>query len=139
MINRLGRNGLNELKSHAWFHDIEWNNIHTQNAPYLPENSNNIKRILKELSSIQNNNNETINDKLLITELTQNFDTFKDENVPWTIKTITSTNTTPNNSNKTNNTITRKTANDEFLGYTFRRKKVIKHYYLILSNVVFHL
>ncbi|CAH8479735.1 unnamed protein product [Schistosoma curassoni] len=34
---RFGRNGIDELKGHAFFNGIDWEHIHEQNPPYIPE------------------------------------------------------------------------------------------------------
>jgi serine/threonine kinase 38 len=34
---RLGRNGATEIKEHAWFADVDWKNIKSSEAPFVPE------------------------------------------------------------------------------------------------------
>ncbi|XP_055839547.1 serine/threonine-protein kinase Genghis Khan [Episyrphus balteatus] len=34
---RLGQNGIDDFKSHPWFKDIDWQNIRSQSARYIPE------------------------------------------------------------------------------------------------------
>ena len=33
---RLGKNGAEEIKKHAWFHDIDWKNIKSMTPPFVP-------------------------------------------------------------------------------------------------------
>lgn len=35
--NRLGRNGVKELKAHPWFSEINWNGIRKTQAPFVPQ------------------------------------------------------------------------------------------------------
>ena len=34
---RLGKNGVDEIKSHPFFKNVDWNNIRTSKAPYIPK------------------------------------------------------------------------------------------------------
>lgn len=34
---RLGQNGIEDFKSHAWFEGVDWDNIRSGQAPYIPE------------------------------------------------------------------------------------------------------
>ena len=46
---RLGRNGLEEVKSHPWFNGLDFGNLRGMRAPHLPKGSSKIKGYLKEL------------------------------------------------------------------------------------------
>ncbi len=46
---RLGKNGVEELKTHNWFKDIDWNNIRQMPAPLLPAGSAEMKVLIEEL------------------------------------------------------------------------------------------
>jgi serine/threonine kinase 38 len=35
--NRLGANGVDEIKNHPFFQDLDWENIRSSRAPYIPE------------------------------------------------------------------------------------------------------
>lgn len=35
--NRLGVNGVSEIKLHSWFSDINWNEIKNTTAPFVPD------------------------------------------------------------------------------------------------------
>lgn len=35
--DRLGRNGAQEIKEHPWFDDLDWENIRSSKAPFIPE------------------------------------------------------------------------------------------------------
>ena len=46
---RLGRNGIEEVKSHPWFNGLDFGNLRGMRAPHLPKGSSKIKGYLKEL------------------------------------------------------------------------------------------
>lgn len=46
---RLGRNGLLELQRHPWFFGVPWNNLRELRAPFIPQNSAEIKAVLPQL------------------------------------------------------------------------------------------
>ena len=48
-VCRLGRNGIEEVKSHPWFNGLDFNNLRSMRAPHLPKGSSKIKGYLKEL------------------------------------------------------------------------------------------
>jgi hypothetical protein len=138
VLSRCGRNGLEELQAHPWLADVDWENILHSPAPYLPEGCDRIKTLLRELDSITIGSHEH---KRIIQEITQNFDQFTDTSDIWegTRKSpapssiaISSTSTTAAaNANQGMMTMTPvgkvkgsgNGLNDEFIGYTFKRKK----------------
>ena len=122
---RSGKNGIEELKAHPWFAEIDWDNIISCPAPYLPEGSSTMKPLLNKLSTIQSNTSEYSN---VIREITQNFDQFQDTAPIWggakrSTSKLSSTGYTPLSTPKSVRK-GEKNLNDEFLGYTFKRKKV---------------
>lgn len=34
---RLGQNGIDDFKNHAWFSDVQWDSVRTSTAPYVPD------------------------------------------------------------------------------------------------------
>ena len=40
--NRLGRNGVDEIKRHPFFRNVDWDNIRKANAPFVPQLTNDI-------------------------------------------------------------------------------------------------
>ena len=44
-----GRNGVDEIKAHPWFADLNWETLRTVPAPYIPEGSSRMKSLLVEL------------------------------------------------------------------------------------------
>ena len=49
---RLGRNGVDELRSHRWFKGLDWNSLRSQRAPYIPRGSSRLKEVLKDLQDV---------------------------------------------------------------------------------------
>ena len=106
---RIGRNGVDEIKAHPWFAGINWDTLRTIPAPYIPEGSSKLKTLLTELKSLDHSSAEYTP---LIKQITSNFDNFKEDGTIWgsNIKTVS-----------------RKDKDNQFIGYTFKRKKVCHH------------
>ena len=53
--NRLGLNGPNEVKSHIWFQDIDWQGMSEKkiDAPFKPEPRQPAKDIKKDIESVE--------------------------------------------------------------------------------------
>ena len=47
-----GASGVNQIKSHPWFEGFDWDHLHTQVAPYVPEGSTRMKTLLQELGTL---------------------------------------------------------------------------------------
>ena len=105
---RLGRNGAEELKSHRWFAGIDWSNLRAVKAPHLPPGSHKLMEVLTELKDSDHTSPQYAD---LIQQITANFDDFKDNGVVW--------------GRGGTKTITRKDKDDQFIGYTYKRKKVL--------------
>jgi hypothetical protein len=99
-----------EIKSHPWFREINWDTLRDIPAPHIPEGSTRIKPILNELKDVDSTSPEYHE---LITELTRNFDEFPDNGTVW--------------GKGTAKAVTRVDTNDQFIGYTFKRQKVKSH------------
>jgi hypothetical protein len=39
---RIGKNGIEEIKSHRFFNGVDWNNLRNRRAPFIPEIKNEI-------------------------------------------------------------------------------------------------
>lgn len=106
--NRLGRDGADELRSHPWFNGIDWDNLRSQPAPYLPDGSARMKSLITELREVQIG---TTRYSELMKQITANFDEFKDDGVVWgSSKPVSSQQRAEGNA-------------DQFYGYTFMRPK----------------
>jgi serine/threonine protein kinase len=73
---RLGKNGIDELKAHPWFKGIDWDNLRNTPAPYEPDGSSHMKALLNELQSLPSG---TARYRELLREITANFDDFKED------------------------------------------------------------
>lgn len=102
---RLGRNGSDEIKAHPWFDGLDWNTLRLIPAPYVPEGSSRLKSLLSELRDLDPHSSQYLP---LIRQLTSNFDEFKEDGTIWgsNIKSEV-----------------RKDKDNQFIGYTFKRKK----------------
>ena len=104
----MGRNGAEELKSHRWFAGIDWSNLRAVKAPHLPPGSHKLMEVLTELKDSDHTSPQYAD---LIQQITANFDDFKDNGVVW--------------GRGGTKAITRKDKDDQFIGYTYKRKKVL--------------
>jgi len=104
--NRLGAgpNGINDIKSHPWLRDVDWVHIRNQPAPYMPEGSAKMKTLLQELKVKSHSDSDYLN---LIKQITANFDEFAEDGPMW----------------RSSKSVTRKDKDNQFIGYTFKRKK----------------
>jgi len=104
---RLGRNGVEEIKAHPWFTNsgIQWDNLKERPAPYVPEGSDVLRELIDNLKTIRTDDARF---QPLIQQITANFDDFPDTN-GW----------------GANKTTTRKDKNNDFIGYTYKRKKKV--------------
>jgi serine/threonine protein kinase len=102
--NRLGRNDVEQIKMHPWFHDIDLDNIRDRSAPYIPEGSSRMKSLIAELRDVDT---KSPNYQSLVQQITANFDDFKDDCSHW----------------GTSKSVVRKDRDDQFIGYTYKRKK----------------
>jgi len=102
---RLGKRGMADISSHPWMQSVDFSKLHTVQAPYIPEGSRRMKSLLNELSTIDKSDPSY---STLVSQITANFDEFNDDGVPW----------------GASRHITRKDKDNQFIGYTFKRKKV---------------
>lgn len=75
---RLGRNGVEEIKAHPWFEGIEWESLRQRKAPYVPKKTKEMRASLDELKQTDASSPKY---QRLIEEITQNFDTFEETNM----------------------------------------------------------
>ena len=102
----IGRNGVDEVKAHPWFNDVAWDTLRLVRAPYVPEGSSRVKSLLAEVRDLDPTSPQYLP---IIRQLTTNFDDFKEDGTIWgsNIKAEV-----------------RKDKDNQFIGYTFKRKKV---------------
>lgn len=126
---------MEELKSHNWFKDIDWNNIRQMPAPFLPIGSADMKLLIEELKATDSRSSRYTKYRLfalslahsftyryqdIIKKITANFDEFNgdisfdsDKSYADEFPQIAAAAGTP----PTSNTL------PEFYGYTFTRSK----------------
>lgn len=102
---RLGMHGLAEIQAHPWFAGLDWTSLHYENAPYLPEGGAYMGSLLEELRHTEPS---TPRYDDLISQVTANFDDFKEEGPIWGGKAVI-----------------RKDKDNQFIGYTYKRKKEV--------------
>lgn len=72
--DRLGKKtGLREVQQHEWFADIDWDNLRTRKAPYVPKKTKEMRASLEELKQTDAASPKY---RQLIKEITANFDDF---------------------------------------------------------------
>jgi hypothetical protein len=71
---RLGKNSVEEIKSHPWFQGIDFQSLRSQPAPHLPSNAQTMQHALHDLQQLPFGQKE--HQKELVKLLTSNFDRF---------------------------------------------------------------
>ena len=120
---RLGRNGAEEIRAHRWFKGLDWNTLRQQRAPYLPSGSTRLKEVLSELQDVDNTSPRYHN---LIQQLTANFDQFPDDGSVWGKGSMSQAGSNPAaKAALTPSAVASQTKplDDQFIGYTYKRKK----------------
>lgn len=102
---RLGRDGSQSVREHPWFRGIDWATLREQPAPFVPPGSSRIRRLVNDLSQVDLKSSTFPS---LLRSVTSNFDKFDDANHMW---------------GKDNRATVTTTDRNQFIGYTFRRKK----------------
>jgi hypothetical protein len=116
----LGRNGVEEIKNHQWFSSVNWNNLLSLPAPHVPQGSSRLKKCIEDLKTEPS---DTPKFRMLIHEITANFDKFKEG--PSEGATRNSKN--PLISQNSTAPSTEKEVDDAFLGYTFIRQPKVRN------------
>lgn len=111
--NRLGRNGVDEIKAHPWFQGVDWDTLRMQPVPYVPRGA---QLIQNYLSQLRNQDPASAVSRELIQQITANFDTFAEDDTQWKGGLGGISVKIPDDQDL---------AGQEFIGYTFKRKKDI--------------
>jgi hypothetical protein len=101
---RLGRDGTDDIKAHPWFRGIVWSDLRSLPAPFVPEGSVRMHRLLRELSQVEKT---APSYRGLLRSITANFDKFDEKKAPAGPEA----DIIPQQPN-------------EFIGFTYKRKKV---------------
>jgi len=100
---RIGANGVEEIKAHPWFAGLDFDHLLEIPAPYKPENADIVREVLDEMRVL------TSQDRKMgqcIARLTQNFDEFEDTDLhKW----------------GSDKRASRRDKDQSFIGYTFKR------------------
>jgi len=108
---RLGTNGVDEILNHPWFTNpskpIDWETLKDKPAPYVPEGS----AVLRELiANVRKLDRKDARFYPLLHQITANFDDFAEQN---------------NSVYGMGKSNARKDKNNDFIGYTYKRKPKI--------------
>lgn len=120
---RLGKNGFEEIRTHPWFRGFDWDNIRISAAPYLPQGSELMKASL--LNELKTCPSASARCQEIIEQITTNFDDFKDDSSSWTgggSSTASLSKPVSKTASASASGIRASTGNNEFVGYTFKRK-----------------
>jgi serine/threonine protein kinase len=101
---RLGRNGIEEIKAHPWFAGVDWDNLRNAAAPFIPEESAQMRSLLQEVATCELGSPRMTK---LLQQITANFDDFQDDSGVWGGAKHTS----------------RRDKDHQFIGYTYKRRK----------------
>ena len=109
-LYRLGRNGVEEIQAHPWLRNLNFDTLRQQPAPYRPRDSGRIKTLLDELRAHEPS--APVN-RTIVQQITSNFDDFSEEE-SWGCSQVSVpfgclASSPPDR--------------QEFIGYTFKRKK----------------
>jgi hypothetical protein len=102
---RLGIRGVDEIKAHPWFRGVPWDDLRSVPAPHLPQGGGKMRQLLSDMRSVDKASPEFAS---MIHQITANFDSYTDDLLVWGTDA---------------KSITRKDKDNEFIGYTFKRKK----------------
>lgn len=73
---RLGKDGFDDIKSHAWFASLDWDNMRDIPAPYKPDQADEVASILDKIKELDNSDPRL---PAFVNQLTANFDDFEEE------------------------------------------------------------
>ena len=86
---------------------VDWSALRSVPAPHVPPGSSKLLEVLTELKDADHTSPQY---SKLVSQITENFDDFKDNGQVW--------------GRGGAKAITRKDKDDQFIGYTYKRKKV---------------
>lgn len=116
--DRLGRGGVDELKSHPWFREVDWSTLQDQKAPYESPIGRFLGEVIASLKSLPRDDPEYPE---LVKTLTQNFDEFPD--VPTTAPAASASKPSSGRRPGKGRRGGRGGSSNRFIGYTFKRSK----------------
>lgn len=125
---------------HPWFHGLDWDNLRSKPAPYVPKGCRKIRELMAELRTTDRNSPRF---QAVVKSITANFDEFKETANPGAGNSPMAGNNNAGPSKMNINTappmagqaaagidlgvgspMLRKDKDDAFLGYTYKRKTV---------------
>ncbi|CAM9608622.1 unnamed protein product, partial [Ectocarpus sp. 13 AM-2016] len=105
---RLGRQNMDEIKSHPWFASLNWNTLRDGPAPYKPDSADDMSVLLESVKHVAATDPEM---PRLVKKITANFDDFKEEDA-----------TRFGGQKKV---VRRGDKDNHFVGYTYKRKPTV--------------